>query len=111
MLLQGNTYELPIQIKDPKGNIVTAHNVTKVQFVFADYEKYYGENGEVTFDEERKAFIVPLTEDETFALSGNVKWQARFLFDNGKISGTKPRFENVLSSITQTRIGGGSNAV
>lgn len=111
MLLQGNTYNLPVRVKDPKGNIVTSYNVKLAQFVFGKFEKYYGQDGVVTFDEKKKAFIVPFSEEETFELGGNIKYQARFVFDNGKISGTKPRITNILSSITKTRIGGVSNVL
>lgn len=104
MLLQGNTYELPIQIKDPNGNIITPDMITKGQFIVGDYEKFYPE--EVEWDTNKKAFIVSLTEQETFDLQGTIEWQSRFVFTNGQIDGTQPRKENVYKSITKTLIGG-----
>lgn len=106
MILQGNTYRLPIQVKDSAGNIITPSMITKAQFVIGDYEKFYEDGGEVGFDKESNAFIVPLTEEETFALRGKMMWQVRFVFLDGSIDGTIPRFEDVSRSITDTIIGG-----
>lgn len=104
MLLQGNTYELPIQIKDSSGNIITPDMITKAQFVIGKYEKFYGTD--VTYDFLKKAFIIPLTEQETFDLKGTIEWQARFVFTTGQIDGTLPKKESVYNSITSTLIGG-----
>ena len=102
--LQGNTYQLPIQIKTPNKQIVTPNDVIKVQFVFGELEKFYGEDGVVTFDNERNCFIIPLTEEETFAMSKSVSWQVRVLYVDGNIDGSSPRIENIKDSITQTRL-------
>ena len=102
--LQGSTYELPIQIKDPTGKIITPEDVTKVQFVFDSIEKFYSEDGDVTFDSETQSFIVPLTEDETFAMNGSIKWQIRVLYVSGAIDGSKAKIENVYQSITRTKL-------
>ena len=103
-LLQGNTYEIPIQIKDSNGEIVTPNDVNRVQFIFGDLEKFYEDGGVVTFDNETNCFVIPLTEEETFAMSGNIKWQVRVLYITNQIDGTKPKTENIYESITTTEL-------
>lgn len=106
MLLQGNTYRLPIQIKDGSGNIITPSMITKGQFVIGDYEKFYGDGGEVQFDRATQSFMVQLSEQETFDLRGKVMWQVRFVFLDGTVDGTPVQYEEVSRSITNTLIGG-----
>ena len=98
-LLQGNTYLLPIKIND-----IDISQVQKAQFIVGKVEKFYGNGGSVTYDEDSQAFLVPLTEEETFGWGSFVKWQARILFTNGEVDGTRPMAEDVIESITKTTL-------
>ena len=111
-ILQGSSYKLPVVIKSPKGEVITADMVKRASFTFADVTKLYGDGGEVYFDYETNEWIVPLSEEETFALRGMIKWQARFLFVDGSVDGMSPKSEDVSGSIDQTRFtaGGAENA-
>ena len=102
--LEGNTYELGVKLKDCRGAVVSASIVETVQIVVNGVEYYYGDGGVVRYDEERHVFVVPLTEEETFAMKGVVQWQARVKFSDGTIRGTRPRREYVYDSITRTRL-------
>jgi hypothetical protein len=106
MLLQGNTYRLPVKVRDRAGNIVTPAEITKAQFIFGEFEKFYTEGGEVEFDRATQCFLVPFSEDETFKFRGNTNWQVRLVFRDGSIDGSAPQYEDVKGSITKTRIGG-----
>ena len=108
MLLQGNTYLLPIQVLDSKGNIITADRVEKGEFTLGDISKMYEENGDVLFNEEVKAFILPLTEEETFKLSGNILYQGRLLLKDGSVSGSVPKYDYVHKSISTTILSEGT---
>ena len=77
-MLQGSTYNLPITIKDPNGNIVDKSMVKKAVFTIGDIEKVYGDNGEVTFKSGK--WIVPLTEQETFNMKNSIKCQEKAAF-------------------------------
>lgn len=99
-MLQGSTYNLPITIKDPNGVVIVESMVKEAVFTIGDIKKTYGENGTVTFNNGK--WIVPLTEQETFSMKGNIKWQARFLFTDGSIKGVKPKYDNVDESIDKT---------
>ena len=102
-MLQGSTYKLPITILDKEKNVVIDDTiVSKAVFTIGDIEKKYGLDGDVTFDKEKNAWIIPLSEQETFSLKGNIKWQARFLFTNGEVDGIEPKFDNVIESINKT---------
>ena len=111
-ILQGSSYRFPVVIRSPKGEVITADMVQRASFTFADVTKLYGDGGEVYFDYDAGAWIVPLSEEETFALRGVIKWQARFLFVDGSVDGMSPKTEDVSGSIDQTRFtsGGGENA-
>lgn len=102
-MLQGSSYKLPIVIKDSNGNLVDDTMVTKGVFTIGNLEKAYeGLAGEVTFDKKSGAWIVPLSEQETFGMKGNIKWQVRFLFNDGSVDGIEPRYDNVIESINKT---------
>lgn len=108
-ILQGNAFQLPIKVKDCAGNYITGEQITKGQFIIDDIELYYDPENEgvVTYDDEKKEFLVPLTEEQTFGFKDKViMWQVRFLFTDGSIDGTKPMKENVYESITNTKLRG-----
>ena len=107
IILQGNTYLLPIQVGDCNDNVITADRVAKGQFIFGKYEKFYGEEGEVQWSDELQAFLFPLTEQETFELNGVIKYQARLLLNDGSVSGSVPENYYVYESITKSIISNG----
>ena len=107
IILQGNTYLLPIQVGDCNDNVITADRVTKGQFIFGKYEKFYGEEGEVQWSDELQSFLFPLTEQETFELNGVIKYQARLLLNDGSVSGSVPENYYVYESITKNIISNG----
>lgn len=110
-MLQGNTYQVPVQVTDCKGEVIVPSMVERGQFVFGALGKFYGDGGEVWWNEELRAFMVPLTEDETFAFKGAVKYQARLLLKDGSISGTIPQSEYIRESITGVRLSDGGAGV
>lgn len=111
-MMRGSTYEMPVYIKDCNGVVVTGEMVERASFTFGDITKVYGDGGEVRFDAEKGAWIVPLTEEETFAFRNVVAWQARFKFIGGRVDGTVVKSEYLYDSIDLTRLsaGGGEDA-
>ena len=61
-LLQGNTYLLPIRIKDCEGEVIRGEQVARGEFVVGEITKFYGDDGEVGWSEEQQSFIVPFSE-------------------------------------------------
>ena len=107
-MLQGNTYELPIRVTDCGGKVIDDTMVQGGSFSIGEIEKKYGE---VWFDNERKCWIIPLSESETMGLSKSTKWQARFLLNNGQVVGTLPKTEYVYESINKVQLSGVSEDV
>lgn len=106
-ILQGNSFTLPIKVKDCSGKYITASEIAKGQFIIDELEKYYDpeNNGEVFWNDEKQSFMVPLSEDETFNFKDKtISWQVRFRFTDGTIDGTRPKKENVYESITEIRL-------
>ena len=107
-LLQGNTYLLPIRIEDGEGDIVRDEQVERGEFVGGEITKFYGVDGEVVWSEEQQAFIMPLTEQETFGFKkGAIKYQGRVYLKDGSVSGSVPTSEYVYESIGTTILSDG----
>ena len=106
VFLKGNTYVLPVKLKQKDGSDIDITTVAKAQFVFGNIEKFYGtEDGDVEFNEDSGAFIVRLSEQDTLDLeSGVVEWQARVMFNDGSVNGTIPKVEYLYNSTTDTAI-------
>lgn len=103
-LLQGSSYYLPIKITDHEGKVVTGEIVQKNTFTIGNITKEGVYNGETHMWE------VELTEDETFGLNNKaVEWQARFLFNDGTIDGTRPKLAYVYESINKEKLSGGND--
>lgn len=107
-MLQGNTYLMPIKICDADGVVIKGEQVEKGEFVFGGITKFYGgADGEVVWDESREAFILPLSEEETFGFRGVVEYQGRVLLKDGSVSGSVPKSEDVYASIGTARLSDG----
>lgn len=104
VFLKGNTYILPVKLRQKDGSDIDITTVEKAQFIFGNIEKFYGtENGDVEFNLDSGAFIVRLTEQDTLNLdSGVVEWQARVMFSDGSVNGTVPKVEYLYDSATDT---------
>lgn len=103
-ILQGSSYRLPIRITDSEGRIISASMVEDASFVFGELRKGLED---VSFAGEN--WIVPLTQEETFALDGVVEWQARFRLVDGEVVGTIPKSEYIYNSIDKAVFGGGKD--
>lgn len=105
-ILQGSSYKLPIVIEDVNGEAIDESLIERAVFTFGEIKKEFGDGGEVYYDWDLGAWIMPLSEEETFALQRSVMWQARFLFKSGKVDGTVPKEEYVYESINHDILGG-----
>lgn len=104
--LQGNTYLKPIQVLDESGKVVRADKVVKGEFVIGEIYKYYGEGGDVQWSMQEDAFIVPLTEEDTFLLKPDTtsEVQVRLLLDDGSVSGSLIERHYVYKTKSTTRL-------
>lgn len=95
-LMQGNTYALPIKLK-MCGRYITPDDVDVVEFTFGNVVKNYPQH--VSYSD--GAFILPLSQEETFALAGMIKYQTRVLFKDGQVKSTPVQNGNVSVSISK----------
>lgn len=86
---EGNTYilEIPLTLG---GDYININDISKVEFMFNNIRKTYGEDEDVTYDTNEKCFKVPLSQEETFSLQSNhtMRYQARVKFTDDSIMGT-----------------------
>lgn len=106
-MMRGNTYRVAVRVRDCAGRVVGGDGVAEVQFVLGGAEKFYRADGsgEAEWDAENGVYLVELSEEETFAMKGVVKWQVRVKFDGGEIKGSRAKSEYVYDCITETRLG------
>lgn len=85
-MMKGDSYSLPIAIDTADGRATPA--------IFDDIEVCLGRNlrktlsaGEIGYDEDRLLFLVPLTQEETFALSLKTKVVLRCKGKDGTVVG------------------------
>lgn len=107
---EGNTYllEIPLTVD---GDDIDINEISLVEFTFGNIRKIYGSyeedgeiiNGDVTYDNEQKQFLIPLSQEETFALNENtlVDYQARIKFVDGSVNGTEIQTGFLQKSISK----------
>ena len=83
-MMQGDSYGIPVEIRNSKGEVVTAADVSDVEIVVGGLRKSY-KKGEVKYSDNK--FIFPLTQEETFRFSGSVKAQVRVVWPSGDVDG------------------------
>lgn len=100
LLQQGNTYQLPVNIKIDNERL-TGEDVSHVEITFDSNGSLITKNypEEVTF--QNGAFIVPLSQEDTFALQGICRYQVRVLFPDGEVRGSGIKTGAVADSISK----------
>lgn len=96
--MQGDTYELPVILKDQNGLLDIAL-IAEVEFMFNGLRKLYPE--QVSYDAKAGVFIVPFTQEETLSMNGKVKRQSRIVFVDGTVKGTDVYYEDVTESLSK----------
>ena len=88
VIVQGNTYRLPIRVKI-NGNVITDKDVKIVEFTFGCSKKKYPQ--EVTFEDD--CFIVPMSQKDTLSLPTKKpsRYQVRVMFKDDSVKGTDPK--------------------
>lgn len=92
LIKQGDAYAVPVRVK-LDGATLTAEDITiidSVEFTLGEYfRKLYPD--EVVFDAQEGLFLVPVTQEETFAMEEGerVSFDVRVKFTSGDVIGTK----------------------
>lgn len=85
LMMMGDSYSLPIQLKTTEG-IANFSTFEDLEIMFGNVRKTIS-NGEITYDDERQMFLVPLSQNETFRQKNPVEVQARAKFFDGEVVG------------------------
>ena len=90
LIMQGDAYPFGIILK-ANGEILDINKISIAQFMIGSLIKLYNSNGEgeVTYDDKTQMFVFPITQEESFALSGKPEVQVRVKFADGKVIGKK----------------------
>jgi hypothetical protein len=102
ILTQGSTYKLNVPLtKD--GTNIDVELVDIVEFMFQDVRKLYGSDGDVTYDNDNKVFIIPLSQKETFQLTeeGRISYQARIKYKDGEVKATPIQYGYISESLSK----------
>lgn len=102
ILTQGSTYKLNVPLtKD--GTNIDIELVDIVEFMFQDIRKLYGSDGDVTYDNKNKVFIIPLSQKETFQLNeaSQIEYQARIKYKDGEVKATPIQYGYISESLSK----------
>ena len=84
-MMTGDSYNLPIQISTSNG-IANFSAFEELEVMVGNIRKTIS-NGDITYDEERQMFLIPLTQQETFRQKNPVEVQIRAKFFDGEVIG------------------------
>lgn len=90
IIMQGDQYSITFGI-DFNDSPLDISTVSTVQLVVGNMVKSYKSDGtgEVSWDNDNSLFVFPVTQEETFLLSGLQNCQARIKFNDDAIVGGK----------------------
>lgn len=100
-MMQGDSYGIPVKLNTLEGDIVTPDDAVDVEIVIGHIRRTYAEGG-VVWSSETERWIVPLTQDETFAFpASRVPAQARVKLTSGYVEGVDLGMVAVRESLSK----------
>lgn len=95
---QGDQYAIILAI-EANGAPIPVDNVELIEFAIAGLIKVYPT--EVTRDSETGEFYFPISQQETFGMSGMQKYQVRIKYTTGTVVASPQQNIDVLNSISK----------
>ena len=88
-MYQGDQYPIPVYITE-QGTYLDLSEIKVVEITLHNITKKYP--GEITYDSDSGAFIMPITQKESFSLPTKKRLyaQSRIYYTNGTIFATEP---------------------
>ena len=104
LIKQGDSYRLPVKINTTDGDALNLNSVESVEFMLHRFRKVYP--GDVDYMEEDEAFLVPLSQDETFSLKENtvIELDIRVKYANGDVRGIPAPLEINIANALSTEV-------
>jgi hypothetical protein len=85
-MMKGDAYRIPINIETAEG-AATPESFADVEVCIGRSVRKTLSAGEITYDTERVLFLVPLTQEETFALGMRSRINIRCKYAGGDVVG------------------------
>jgi hypothetical protein len=85
-MMKGDAYRIPINIETAEG-AATPESFADVEVCIGRSVRKTLSAGEITYDTERALFLVPLTQEETFALGMRSRINIRCKYAGGDVVG------------------------
>jgi hypothetical protein len=85
-MMKGDAYRIPINIETAEG-AATPESFADVEVCIGRSVRKTLSAGEITYDTERALFLVPLTQEETFALGMRSRINIRCKYAGGNVVG------------------------
>ena len=85
-MMKGDSYSLPIRI-DTDSGVATRESFADVEVCIGKAIRKTLSAGEIEYDAAESLFLVPLTQEETFALPDRVRVNLRCKYGNGNVIG------------------------
>jgi hypothetical protein len=98
-MMTGDSYNLPIQIETNMG-FANMGTFEDMEVMFGDVLKTISK-GEIKYDNEKQAFLIPLSQQETFRQKRNIEVQIRFKFPDGSVIGISAGNYNIEKSTSK----------
>lgn len=100
-MMQGDSYDLSIDIRSAEDTPVTPGEISDVELTLGHLKKTCSA-GELSYDETAGLWFCPLTQQETFSLpAAAVKAQLRILWPNGAVEGVSLGHIHMLESLSK----------
>ena len=85
-MLKGDAYRIPISIETAEG-AATPESFADVEVCIGRSVRKTLSEGEITYDTERALFLIPITQEETFALGMRSRINIRCKYAGGDVVG------------------------
>lgn len=98
---QGDQYQLPVTIWS-NDDLVDPDDIAEVEIMLGDTRYLYP--GSVTYDAATKQFLVPMTQEQTFAFEAGslIEVDIRVKFTGGDIIGARAtRMLNIIDALSE----------
>ena len=98
-MMTGDSYNLPIQIETNMG-FANMGTFEDLEVMFGDVRKTIS-NGEIKYDNEKQAFLIPLSQKETFRMRDKEEIQIRCKFVDGSVKGVSAGEIDIVKSVSK----------
>ena len=99
LVTQGDQYNILLKL-EVNGQLMSLENIKLIEFTIANNSKTYPDT--VQYDGENGVFLVPVTQEETFAFEEVESLQVRIKYNDNSIVGTNIVKFNVRDSLSKT---------